>query len=453
MKRESGVTRKSSPVAPLRCATPFLFGEDLFRQVRRLPARCLVVFFIAAGITFCSSAVRAECQDDDWPQWRGPGRDGVSGQAQLPRDWLKKELAVRWRVPLGEGYATPLVLDDRVYTFGREQTSEVIQSHDLRSGKVRWRVAYPAKYEAKELKGAHGAGPRATPIVHDGRVFAFGINEVLTCVDASSGRIRWRVDFPKRFHTEPPGYGASSSPMISGRRILVAAGQHLFALDYRSGSVIWRALDDSFYSSVIDARLANRDLVVAFARYRLLGLNPQDGRVWWHMSYPSMFGSNIATPVVWRDRVVVSSSSQGTRAVRVSDRRSRVAVSPAWHTKNFKAYLTSPVVHKGHLYGLDEGGMLFCLNLENGHTVWSGGNFSDFGTLMLVGDQLLILTGYGELTAVEATPAGYRELGQQQVARSATWAPAVVARGCLLIRDKKELTCFELPAGSDREGS
>jgi outer membrane protein assembly factor BamB len=321
-----------------------------------------------------------------------------------------------------------------------------VQAHELTSGRLRWRVAYPAKYEATDAKGVYGDGPRSTPIVHDGRVFTFGIKEVLHAIDSETGRILWRIDFSRRYGTEPPGYGAASSPMIFGRLLLVPAGERVFAVDWHSGSVVWRAKCDSFYSSLIAAELAGRPQIVAFTRYRLLGLDPYTGRRLWSHRYPSPYGTNIATPVVWKDRVVISSFHQGTRALRVFARDGRSTIEPVWHTRNFKAYLTSPVVHGDHLFGLEEGGRLFCLNLNDGHTEWSAGNFSDFGTLTIVGDQLLILTGYGEVTAVEASPRGYRELGQREVATSATWAPLVVTSGCLFVRDKKELTCFELPS-------
>ena len=204
------------------------------------------------------SALVCQSSPADWPQWRGPRRDGVAGDVRLPRNWLDAELKVRWRVSLAEGYATPLVVGDRVFTFGREATSEVVQAHELNTGRVRWRVAYPAKYEAKDGKGVYGDGPRSTPIVHGGRVFTFGINEVLHAIDAETGRILWRIDFRKRFGTEPPGYGAASSPMILGRLLLVSAGDRIFAVDWHSGSVVWRAKTDSFYSSLIVAELAGR---------------------------------------------------------------------------------------------------------------------------------------------------------------------------------------------------
>jgi outer membrane protein assembly factor BamB len=386
----------------------------------------------------------SECDAGDWRQWRGPRRDGTVHNVRLPGDWLKDELRVRWRTPVGEGYATPIISEDRVYTFGRESSNEVIQGHDLATGRLLWRSSYPAKYQDKELKGPHGSGPRATPILHDERLFTYGINEVLTCLDAQSGRYLWRVDFPRSFGTEPPGYGASSSPLIAGRNLIVPAGERIFAIDYKSGSVVWDTVADSFYSSIIQSELAGQRQFIAFTRYRVLGIDPDDGRLLWSVRYPSMFGSNIATPTVWNDRVIVSTTSQGTHAFRPLKRGGRWLVEPVWQTKHFRAYLTSPVVHEGHLYGLDEGGMLFCVELKSGRTIWSEGTFSDFGTMLVVGDQLLILTGYGDLTALEATPRHYRELGQRQVAKSATWTPVVVAQGCLFIRDKKELTCFEL---------
>jgi outer membrane protein assembly factor BamB len=409
-------------------------------KVRTKLLRCML-----AGTALLAVAIGpAPAQDADWPQWRGPARDGVASNTRLSRDWLKRPLAVRWRAAVGEGYAAPVVSGTSVYTFGREQSSEVAQSHDLATGRLLWRVSYPAKHEEKEMKGAHGFGPRATPLLHDGRLFTFGINEVLSAIDASSGRLLWRIDFPKHFGTEPPGYGAASSPMISGRNVIMPAGETVFALDYRSGSVVWRTAADSFYSSLIGSELDGRNQLIAFTRYRLMGLDPHRGARLWSMHYPSLFGSNIATPVLWKDCVVVSTSSQGTRSLRVRNADGRSTAEPIWQTKNFRAYLTSPVVHDGYLFGLDEGGMLFCLDLKDGRTMWSGGNFSDFATMVQVGGQLLILTGYGELTAIEATPNGYRELGQQQLAKSATWTHLVVARGCLFVRDKQALMCFEL---------
>jgi outer membrane protein assembly factor BamB len=384
-------------------------------------------------------------QDGDWAQWRGTRRNAVAADVRLPRDWLAAELKVRWRVPVGEGYATPLLAGDRVYTFGREGTSEVVQAHERATGKVRWRVAYPAKYEVREIAGVHGAGPRATPVVHAGRIFTFGINEVLHAIDLDSGRILWRIDFPRRFGTDPPGYGASSSPIVVGRLLLVAAADRVIAVDWRGGSIVWRALDDSFYSSLMTARFADRDQIVGFARYRLVGLKPRDGRLLWTLPYPSLWGSNIVTPIVWRDRVIVSSPAQGTRAVRVRVRGDRWVAEPVWQTRSLQAYLTSPVVRDDHMYALDESGRLHCIDLRDGRTAWRSGDFSDFGTLVLAGDQLLILTGYGELAAVEATPVAYRELGRREVASSPTWAHLVITRDAILVRDRTQLTCFELP--------
>ncbi len=403
----------------------------------------LISLFLVPHFNLTASSCRAD--SGDWPQWRGSHRDGVAGDFHLPRNWLDAELKVRWQVPLGEGYATPLVTRDRVFTFGRELGSEVVQAHELATGRVRWRVAYPARYEAKEMAGVHAAGPRATPVLHGGRLFTFGINEILNCLDASTGQVLWRCDTPRRYATEPPGYGASSSPMIVGRLLIVPAAERVIAMDWKSGSTVWRATADAFYSSLIATDSAGRNQIVGFARYRLVGLRPLDGRVLWSRKYASTWGSNVVTPVVWKDRVVVSSPTQGTRSFRLFERDGRLAIEPVWQTKAMRAYLTSPVVHADHVFGLDESGQLLCLDLATGRTAWATGNFGEYGTLVLVGDQLLILSGDGELTSIEATPAGYRELGRRDVARTPTWTHLVVAHGCMFVRDKKELRCFELP--------
>jgi outer membrane protein assembly factor BamB len=365
---------------------------------------------------------------------------------RLPRDWLDGKLTPRWRVPLGDGYAAPVVAGDRVFTFGRVQDREVVQVHELATGKVCWRYSYPAPFEVREIAHVHGAGPNATPVVFDGRLYVVGITEIVHCLDAETGRVQWRIDFPRRYGTSPPGYGACSSPVIHGRRLLVPAAERVAAVDARGGGVAWRTTNDSFYSSLVVADLATQPQVVAFTRHRLVGLDGRDGRMLWSHPCPSMYGSNVATPCVWQDRIIISSPSRGTRALCVRERAGRFVVEPVWQTRALRAYLSSPVVSDGYVYGVDESGQLVCLSAADGRTAWAQGNFGDYSSLVLAGDQLLILSDSGDLAAVEATPLGYRPLGEQQVADSATWTHLVLAQGCMLVRDRKRLTCFELPA-------
>ena len=391
------------------------------------------------------SPVHASQAAGDWPQWRGAQRDGVAQGVCLPRDWLDRKLTPRWRVPLGDGYSAPLVVGDRVFTFGREEDREVVQAHELATGKVRWRFSYPAPFEVREIAQVHGAGPKATPVVHDGRLYTVGVTEIVHCLDTETGRVRWRIDFPRRYGASPPGYGACSSPVIHGRRLLVSAAERVAAVDARGGGVAWRTMHDSFYASLVVAELAGRTQVIAFARQRLAGLDPRDGRVLWSHPCPSTYGSNIATPCVWHDRIIISSPSRGTRALCVRERAGQFVAQPVWQTRALRAYLSSPVVHDGYVYGVDESGQLVCLSAADGRTAWAQGNFGDYASLVLAGDQLVILSDSGDLAAVEATPLGYRPLGEQQVADSATWTHLVIAHGGMLVRDRKWLTCFDLP--------
>jgi outer membrane protein assembly factor BamB len=381
----------------------------------------------------------------DWPEWRGPARDGVAPGVRLPRNWLDELLVPAWRIALGEGYAAPVVAGERVYSFARENGHEVLRAHDIATGKVRWEFGYPAPYELRENAREHGAGPKATPLVAGGLVCALGVNEVAHCVNAADGRLRWRIDFPRRYGTGRPDYGACSSPLLHGDLLLIAAADGVTAVRPRSGSVVWRALDDSFYSSLVAGRLADRPQIIAYARYRLSALDPRDGRVLWTHRAPSLYGLNVATPAVVGDRIIVSAPSYGTRAIRVRDEAGRLRAEPVWQTRALRGYLASPVVHDGCVFGLDESGQLVCLNAEDGRRAWAYGNFGDFASLVIAGDQLLVLSDSGDLTALEATGSGYHRLGEQSVADSATWAHLVLAQGRMFVRDRKGLSCFELP--------
>jgi outer membrane protein assembly factor BamB len=394
------------------------------------------------SVALCSASATAWAAD--WPQWRGLERDAVAPGLRLGTDWLDAPLQPLWRVALGEGYSAPVVLGERLYTFGREVDHEVVQAHDLHTGKVRWRSSYPAPYQVHENAGEHGAGPRSTPIAHGDLLYTVGINEVVHCWDTATGRVRWRIDFPRRFDTSPPGFGACSSPLIYQHRLLLPVADRVVAVGGQSGAVLWRALDDTFYSSLITATLAGQPQLVALARYRLVGLDLQGGEELWSHPFSSMYGLNVATPCVWQDRIIISSPARGTRALRVHKRGRRFVVEPVWQTQQLRCYMSSPVVYQDYLYGMDESGQLVCLSMEDGRSAWAEGNFGDYSSLVLAGDQLLVLSDSGDLTALEATPRGYRPLGEQSLADTPTWAHLVIAHGRLFVRDRKGLSCFAL---------
>jgi len=386
----------------------------------------------------------------DWPQWLGPNRDGSTVEKVAP--W-KGDLKIVWRQTVGEGHSSPVVADGRAYLHscitGKE--TEVVECFEAPMGKQVWRREYPRG----PFKGLFGNGPRATPTVLDGKVYAYGATGILTCLDAKSGDILWQLDTRKGFNPPALRFGVSSSPLVDGNKVLVAVGAKgasVAAVDKDNGKVLWKSLDDkASYSSPILIGSALDPTAVFLTQKGLVGLRVADGTPQWSFPFEDKLAESSTTPVRVGDKLLISSITLGTAMLSLEAKDGKTTPHEVWMTKDLTCYFSTPVaVGPDNVYlvtGSLLGGQstLHCLDAKKGTVLWKKDGVGKYhASLLRTGDnKLLMVEEAGDLVLIDPDPTMYRELARAKVCGK-TWAHPALANGRLFIRDDKELVCVAL---------
>ena len=383
-------------------------------------------------------AGRASASPDpvaDWPQWRGPTRDGLAGGPDWPPTLTATGVRELWSVEgLGPSYSGPLVVGERVFTTETvDEELEVVRALDRASGRELWRASWEGALSVPFFAAKNGSWIRATPATDGERLFVAGMRDLLVCLDVATGAERWRVDFPRLGH-ELPAFGFVSSPLVVGDTVHVQAGGAVVALDARSGALRWRALEDgggdeSAFSSPALATLAGRRQLLAQSRTTLAGLDPADGTVLWSRPIQAFRGMNILTPAVLGDALFTS--AYGGRALRLdlTATDAGLEVAERWSVPQ-QGYMTSPVLIGGHAYLFLRSNRFACLDLESGAERWtSGPTGDDYWSLVAQGERILALSDTGTLRLIAADPGSYRVLGELELVAGPSWAHLVVVPG------------------------
>jgi outer membrane protein assembly factor BamB len=399
------------------------------------------------ALSLCTALAAA----GDWPQWLGPTRDGVTSEKVAP--W-KEAPKVLWRQPVGEGHSSPVVAGGRVFLHvkAKDKDAEEVRAFDARSGKPIWNTGY----ERAKFASPFGVGPRGTPAVVGGKVYALGVTGVLTCLDAASGQQVWQVDTQKEFKPPSLNFGVSGSPLVEGDKVLVnvgAKGASVVAFDKDKGSVLWKALDDpASYSSPIVYDQAGRRQVVFLTGAGVASLDPATGEVFWKFPLKDLLSESSTTPVRVGDLLVASSVTYGSAGLRLEGKDGKPAHSQAWKNTALNCYFSTPVpVGKEHTYFVTGGLLpppqttLRCVETATGKEVWSKPKVGKYhASLLRTGDdKLLLLDDGGNLMLLDPNPKEYRELARAKVC-GPTWAHPALSDGRLYVRDDKELICLQL---------
>jgi outer membrane protein assembly factor BamB len=404
-------------------------------------------FFLLLVLALLSETARG----GDWPQWRGPHRDGIVSGIVLPAKWpesLKKE----WQVTVGEGYSSPVVVGDRIFLLVRQGDEEAILGLDLGSGKEIWRTSYPVPYEMHIAARPHGKGPKSTPVVSNGKIYTFGISGILSCLDTVSGKALWRKDFAKQYANSSPLYGTAMSPLVEDGLLLAHVGGHdrgaMVAFDAGTGEVRWENhFDGPGYASPIAVDLAGERQIVTQTQDHVLGLALASGKLLWRIPFKTDYDQNIVTPVGYQDLLIYSGVSQPLTAIRLEKTAAGMVPHEVWKTEAHPLYMSSPVLKDNLLFGLShrKSGQLFCVDAATGKTLWqNAGRMGDNGALLLAGSLLLLLNDHGQLLVIRPTNVSLELLKQYQVADSPTWAHPVLLENRLLVKDKTTLTSWSL---------
>ncbi|MDA0206430.1 MAG: PQQ-like beta-propeller repeat protein [Acidobacteria bacterium] len=394
----------------------------------------------ALALSLALASTRAAASEpQDYPQWRGQHRDGSASAFAEPSIW-PKTLTQRWKVEVGAGYATPLVVGDSIYCFTRRRGDEVMTALDASTGQELWHTSYAAPYAPLDAAAAHGAGPKATPAFHDGKLFTLGVSGVVAAFDASSGRLLWRTADPP----EPALFGAASSPVAEASLVITHPGNYdpLTAFDLETGAVIWTAGEQGFFSAPIVADLAGTRQVITMIQQAVIGVSLADGRLLWR--YPWSGGQGGITPIVNDDTIIVSSRGSGVAAFKPTNSQQPETV---WETKEVSMYISNPVVVADTLFGLSHlaRNQYFALDAKTGEVLWLGPpRQADNTAVVKAGNNLFLLNDDSELIVAEASRSSFKPFRSYIVADSATWAQPVIAGSRIFVEDVSSLTLWTL---------
>ena len=382
----------------------------------------------------------------DYPQFLGPNRDATLPDLRLARDWSSRPPRRLWRQPIGAGWSAFAVAGGLAVTQEQRGGEELVVAYDLATGRPRWSHADRTRYETVIA----GVGPRATPAIAGGRVFALGATGILNALDLVSGRPLWSHRVVEEAGATLPSWGKANSPLVVDGRVIVSAGgpdgRSLVAYDGETGALAWSGGSDrSTYSSPVLATLAGRPQVVAFNRGGVAAHDPGTGAVLWE--YPWKLEADVAaTPLpLPGDRVLVSAGyGIGSRLLQVeAGEDGGLKARLVWESLRLKSKFANLVAHQGFVYGLDDG-VLTCLDPATGERRWKGGRYGH-GQIVLAGDLLLVQDEQGELVLVEATPEAHREVARFPVLEGKTWNPPALAGAVLVVRNDREAAAYELP--------
>ena len=393
----------------------------------------------------------AECRAD-WPQWRGPNRDGIVTGPAWPGKIAGDALKPVWRVDdLGPSYSGPIVTKDRVFTTQTvDKKTEVVTAHDRKTGKELWKASWDGSLTVPFFAARNGSWIRATPAWDGQTLFVAGIKDLLVALDGASGKELWRFDFVKELAAPAPDFGFVCSPLVDDTGVYVQAGGHFAKLDKKTGKLIWKSLKDgggmmgSAFSSPVFAKLAGQDQILVQTRTKLAGVDRATGKELWSKEIPSFRGMNILTPIPHGDDGIFTSTYGGnTRLLKLSSDGGNYSSKDAWSLK-YEGNMTTPVVVNGHAYFLGKDKRLICVNLETGAETWrTDERFGDYWSLVANGDKILALDQRGTLFLLKANPKEYELIDQRKIAPSETWAHLAIDGDEIVIRDLKGLAVWK----------
>lgn len=401
----------------------------------------LIGVMVGALILIGATCVIAQ----DWPQWRGVHRDGKVAGFTPPQKW-PGELKQTWKVTVGMGDATPALVGDKLYVFTRQNADEVIRCLDAGSGKELWQESYAA--QSVTGPATSHPGPRSTPTVAEGKVVTLGVSGVLSCLDATTGKVLWRKE---EWTKAVPEYFTAMSPIVvDGMCIAHLGGKgngEIIAFDHNTGKLYWRwAGDGPAYGSPVLLTVESTKQVVLQTEKNIVSLAVADGKLLWQIPTPPQRRFyNSATPIVDGQTVIYTGQGQGTRAVEVKKQGDGFVIEELWSNGELGSAYNTPVLKNGFLFGLSGRGRFFCLNAGTGAKAWTDDtSHKNFGAILDAGSVMLALPSDSELIAFKPSGKEYAELARIKVSDTPVYAHPVIAGNRIYVKDRETVTLWTL---------
>ncbi|MCY3681274.1 MAG: PQQ-like beta-propeller repeat protein [Gemmatimonadetes bacterium] len=412
---------------------------------------------------------------DEWPQWRGPHRDGVWSETGILEAFDGPEIPIRWRVPIGSGYSGPSVADGRIYITDRlakPKQVERVHCFDWKTGESIWSFTYECEYRID-----YTAGPRANVIIHDGLAYALGAMGHLHCFDAATGTLKWKKDLNAEYNIEMPTWGIASAPIVEGSHLIVqiggTPGACIVAFDRKTGAEKWKALEDNAsYSAPIVITQGGERVLVCWTGRNIAGLNPQTGSAYWlHPFPPTRMEIGIASPVFYQNELFITDFFEGSLLLKLNPDKPMMQFG--WHRKGknerntdaLHSTMSTPIRLGDYIYGVDSYGELRCLDARNGDRIWEDltavpkARWSNIHFIKN-GDKVWMFNERGELLITTLSPDGLNIISRAKLIEptrdqlnrrgGVTWAHPAFAYKHVFARNDKELVCASLAKSENK---
>ena len=379
----------------------------------------------------------------DWPQWRGPKRDGSVTGAASPKVWPEALHRV-WRVEVGEGYSSPVVSSGRAFIHGRRDPEEVVLAIDLADGKIIWEKKYAANFKKNQYAVEMAKGPNATPLILGTRLFTLGVTGIVTAWDTTSGQQLWSKDFSKTIDTSKLFCGTAASPLSVNGKVVIQIGSdihggEIMALDPATGNTAWewRGLGPGYASPIVVA-IDGKAQIVSMTEGSIVGVDPQTGKELWSVLFPDEWHENISTPLWTGSQLIVSGPRQGTHAYSITSAGGKWQVKETWKNPDVAMYMSSPVFGDDLIYAHSSKrkGQFVAVDAKTGTLRWATeGREGEHASLLLTPQNVLFLTNGADLIVAKRGGTAFSVEKRYDVAEGATYAMPVLLGSDILIRD------------------
>jgi outer membrane protein assembly factor BamB len=404
---------------------------------------------ITAACVVSLSALVSNRGLDDWPQWRGPNRDGVSAEKGLLQDWPAGGPPLAWKASgAGEGYSSFAASNGRLYTLGARGGTEYVVAFEIATGKRLWEVAH-----GRRFSNDRGGGPRATPTIEGSMMYAYGASGDLSAIEigGAAPRVVWTINVLKQFGGSNITWGLSESPLVLSDRILINAGApnaSIVALKKTDRSVIWKSQgDQAGYSSAVLHEVGGIREAIFFTGERALGVDVNTGKLLWSYGQVANRTANIATPIVKGNRAFLSSGyGTGAALLELTPANGGITAREVYFTRQMKNHHASSVVIGEHLYGFDDA-ILKAMKFDSGQIAWQDRSVGK-GSLVFADNRLYLYSENGVVGLAEASPQAYKEHGRFQLKTGSlpTWSHPIVSGGRLYLRDQDSIYAYDVKA-------
>lgn len=409
-----------------------------------------ILYRFVAGSVFVVAltiALSAQSSGPDWPQWRGPNRDATVAAFTEPKTW-PETLTKRWQIEVGTGYATPILVGNRIYQFSRQGENEVMRATDAASGKVVWEQTYAAPFTMNSGASRHGPGPKSTPTYANGRLFTLGMSGIVNAWDAATGKPLWQKPAPP----VTPMFHTGQSALVDRDSVILHVGGHnqgsLTAFDPATGAVKWSWDGDGpAYGSPIISEIGGTRQVIVFSQRNLVGVNAVNGQLLWQVPFEARSTTNSITPIVYGQTVIVSGQGKPLTAYIIAKKGDQWSADLAWENPQIQMSFSNAVLVGDALFSMSplNSGQFFWADAKTGKPLWmSEPRQAGNAAIVKSSNLLFVLKDDGQLMIARLTPGKFEPLKTYKVAESATWAPPVISGNRIFIKDVNTLALWTL---------